>query len=97
MRCPSRYIMKDPNYIRQAAHGKTKHMHMHMPIRIIMVFIAVRSMRPSSFESEWCNHSTGQDDCQQGYAVFLLFFVNDFCFLLFFVCLFRCFPVGKVI
>lgn len=50
--------MKGPNYIRQAAHGKTKHMHMHMPIRIIMLFIAVRSMRPSSFESEWCYHST---------------------------------------
>lgn len=93
MRCPSRYIMKDPNYIRQAAHGKTK----HMPIRIIMVFIAVRSMRPSSFESEWCNHSTGQGDCQQGILVFLLFFMNDFCFLLFFVCLFHCFPIEKVI
>lgn len=91
MRCPSRYIMKDPNYIRQTAHGKTKHMHMHMPIRIIMVFIAVRSMRPSSLESEWCNHSTGEGDCQQGRFVFSLFFMNDFCFLLIFVCLFIAF------
>jgi hypothetical protein len=71
MRCPSYSFMKGPNYIRQTAHGKTKHMHMYMPIRIIMVFIAVRPMRPSSFESEWCYHSILSKCCQQRELFFL--------------------------